>query len=172
MSALQRSLQEFQAGASREQKEVLEKHEQQLRQVLSETKALHDAKEERKASRPRWRAKFRSGLDKFCATALHYQNIFDVLNEQAPEYTSAIWGAVKILLVASVNNEKLRQEVVKAIEDIGWQFEQMELFVTLQPIKSVVETVTATYKTFIIFLDDALKHYKENPPCEQNLPSS
>ena len=37
-----------------------------------------------------WRSRLGDGYSKFCETALHYQSIFDVLNNQAPEYTTAV----------------------------------------------------------------------------------
>ena len=81
--------------------------------------------------------------------------------KQAPEYTSAIWGAIKILLVPSVNHEKLKQGVISALETVGDPFAIMKVIVDLQPSELLVQTLTAAYSDFVKFLNKAVKYYTQ-----------
>lgn len=85
--------------------------------------------------------------------------------EQAPEYTSASWGATKILLVPSVNHEKLKQGVISALETVGDQFALMKVIVDLQPSELMVQTVTAAYSDSVKFLNKVVKYYTQRRGC-------
>ena len=160
-------IQEFDSEASKSQKALLKAAEDDFQIVLQEAQKKQEARDLKNASKPGWKAKLQSGLSTFCETAHHYQRVLDVLNEQAPEYTSAIWGAIKILLIASVNSERLKQGVLTHLEEVGRQFGIMQVFVDLQPSGNMVQTVTAAYNDFIKFLKKAIKYYTQCAPSTQ-----
>lgn len=114
-----------------------------------------------------WKAKTRSVTSQFCETALYYQNIFDVINEQAPEYTSAAWGALKILLLLSVNSEQLKQNVTAYLQEIAEQYKILEVISEMKPQKPIADAVTSTYKDFLEFLKEALKYYRQGRLSKQ-----
>lgn len=133
--------------------------------MLEQAKGKQDAKLIKDANASKWKSKLQSGLATFCETAQHYQKTLDILNEQAPEYTSAIWGAIKILLIPSFNHEKLKQGVIAALQSVGDQFALMKVIVDLQPTELMVQTVTAAYSDFIKFLKKAVKYYSQCRGC-------
>ncbi|KAM0796207.1 hypothetical protein BDR22DRAFT_893540 [Usnea florida] len=163
-TTLTKNIQEFNREASKSQKDLLKAAENDFQAVLEEAQKKQNAKNLKSASRPAWAAKLQSGLSTFCETAHHYQAVLDVLNEQAPEYTSAIWGAIKILLMASVNSEKLKQGIHANLQELGRQFGIMRVFVDLQPSETLVQTVIAAYRDFIKFLKKAVKFYTQCLP--------
>ena len=169
VTMLTRNIQDFDREASKSQKNLLKAAENQFQAVLQEAHKKQNDKESKSASRPVWMAKLQSGLSTFCETAHHYQGVLDVLNEQAPEYTSAIWGAIKILLMASVNSERLKHGVHTHLQELGRQFGVMQVFVDLQPSEILVQTVIAAYSDFIRFLEKAVKFYTQCLPSTQHV---
>ena len=169
MTTLTKNIEEFNREASKSQKDLLKAAENDFQAVLQEAQKKQNAKDSKSASRHAWMAKLQSGLSTFCETAHHYQGVLDVLNEQAPEYTSAIWGAIKILLMASVNSEKLKQGVHTHLEELGRQFGIMQVFVDLQPSETLVQIVIAAYSDFVRFLKKAVKFYTQCVPSTQQL---
>ena len=164
MTTLTKNIQEFNREASKSQRDLLKAAERDFQAVLEEAQEKQNAKDSKSASRPAWMAKLQSGLSTFCETAHHYQKVLDVLNEQAPEYTSAIWGAIKILLMASVNSEKLKRGIHTHLQELGRQFGIMQVFVDLQPSETLVQIVIAAYRDFIKFLKKAVKFYTQCLP--------
>ncbi|KAL9118612.1 MAG: hypothetical protein Q9187_004840 [Circinaria calcarea] len=119
-------------------------------------KAIKEAKEaqikrEARASRTPWKRSLSSRYAKFCDIAHYYQSLFDVLNNQAPEYTTAVWGAVKLLLLASVNNAKLKDGVIQTLDEVGSHLSLMKVIVELQPSADMVKAVTQVYDTVAAF---------------------
>lgn len=169
MTTLTTNIQEFNREASKSQKDLLKAAENDFQAVIKEARKKQNAKDSKSASRPSWMAKLQSGLSTFCETAHHYQGVFDVLNEQAPEYTSAIWGAIKILLMASVNSEKLKQGIHTHLQELGRQFGIMQVFVDLQPSETLVQIVIAAYTEFIRFLKKAVRFYTQCLPSTQQV---
>ena len=169
VTTLTKNIQEFNREASKSQKDLLKAAENDFQAVLREAQKKQNAKDLKRASRPAWMAKLQSGLSTFCETAHHYQGVLDVLNEQAPEYTSAIWGAIKILLMASVNSEKLKQRTHTHLQELGRLFGIMRVFVDLQPSERLVQFVIAAYGEFIRFLEEAVKFYTQRSPSTQHV---
>lgn len=52
--------------------------------------------------------RLKHGWSETSAVAYEYVNILDVMVGQAPEYVGLVYGAIKILLVAQVNNEEVK----------------------------------------------------------------
>ncbi|KAF2667391.1 hypothetical protein BT63DRAFT_472150 [Microthyrium microscopicum] len=120
------------------------------------------AREDKKGKRKEWIQKLCRRSERFCLIALHYQEVFNALNNQAPQYTSVIWAAVRFLLVYNTNNEKLKASVADTLDKIGRDLEQLEVISTLQPVRQIVTGVTDTYKHLMGFLAEALSYYKES----------
>lgn len=165
VAKLSERIQQFDKEASATQKTQLQTPEADFQTILEQAEGKQDAKLAKDANASKWRSKLQSGLATFCKTAQHYQKMLDFMMEQAPEYTSAIWGAMKILLIPSVNHEKLKQGVISALETVGDQFALMKVIVDLQPSDLMVQTVTAAYVDFIKFLNKAVKYYTQCRGC-------
>ena len=161
ISTLIEKIEEFDKHASLPQKTRLQDAEKDLVNILSKAKEGQKNRLEQGQRKP-WQKKLSSSLHTFCETILHYEKVLDVLNEQAPMYTSALWGAIKILLIANINNDKLKQSVKTYLEEIGEQFRLMQVVVNLQPSEGMVNAVTAAYKDFASFLGTAVKYYLES----------
>jgi hypothetical protein len=99
--------------------------------------------------------------DNFCEIALHYQNAFDVLSN-AGDYTSAIWGAVKILMIYRVNDKNLKSEVKAHLRTIGVRLTEISAFTCLPKNRMMQQTITSIYSHVLEFLSEALKYYKES----------
>lgn len=169
VAKLSERIQQFDKEASATQKTQLQTSEADFQTILEQAKGKQDAKLAKDANASKWRSKLQSGLATFCKTAQHYQKILDVLTEQAPEYTSAIWGAIKILLISSINHEKLKHGVISALDTVGDQFALMKVIVDLQPSDLMVQTVTAAYSDFVKFLNKAVKYYTQCRGCKYML---
>lgn len=165
METLSHRVKQFQKEASGSQKAELKAAEDDFHTILQQASQKQEAKLANQKQIPSWKSKIQSGLATFSETAYHYQTIFDVLNNQAPEYTTAIWGAIKILLVVTVNHEKLKQGVLSNIEKVGKQFALMNVIVDLQPSEQMVKTITTAYSDFIKFLKKAVKYYTQCRGC-------
>lgn len=160
MSTLTEKVQQFEKQATSSQKKRLHDAEHDLIKILSKAKEGQRERLTQDQQKP-WQKKLSSGLHTFCETVLHYEKVLDVLNEQAPIYTSAVWGAIKILLMANVNNDALKKRVMAYLEEIGQQFRLMKVIVDLQPSEEMINAVTAAYKDFAMFLEKAVKYYLE-----------
>ena len=101
------------------------------------------------------------GLDKFCASAYNYSTMIDVLVNQAPEYTSLAWGAIKFLLIVNINSQELKESVAQVLGDIGDKFRMVKCFLDLFPSREMVEHVCGAYEQFSQFLTKAVSYYKE-----------
>jgi hypothetical protein len=109
-----------------------------------------------------WMQKLNVVTNQFCETVLYYERVLDVLNSQAPQYTSAVWAAIKILLLYSVNNKRLKTQIPNQLQDIGKLLSQLEAISSLHPIKPIIDEVTRTYQDLVNFLREALKYYNES----------
>lgn len=165
MEVLSQRVQEFEKEASGAQKAELKAAEVDFHTILQQASQKQEAKFSNQEQIPTWKSKVQSGLATFCKIAHHYQTIFDVLNNQAPEYTTAIWGAIKILLVVSVNHENFKLGVISNIEKVGDQFALMKVIVDLQPSEQMIKTVTRAYSDFINVLKKAVKYYTQCRGC-------
>ena len=108
------------------------------------------------------RAKIRSGFKAFSEVAYEYSKVMDLLVEQAPEYVSLVWGAVKILLVVQINHEELKQRVKEYMEQIKTRFEIVDHLTAYMPKANLVTSVAKAYELFSRFLAKAVKYYSLN----------
>jgi hypothetical protein len=92
-------------------------------------------------------------------TAYEYAKILDVMVGQAPEYVALAYGAVKILLVAQINYEDVKQNTESYMEKIRTKFQIVGHLTSYIPAARLVEAITRMYDFFLRFLARALKFY-------------
>ncbi|KAF2652153.1 hypothetical protein K491DRAFT_64742 [Lophiostoma macrostomum CBS 122681] len=143
-----------------ERKQFEHLQEQCCREFLNviEAGALKQAKE---GKRNKYLKKVNEASEDFCHVALHYQNVFDVLSNTG-DYTSVIWGALKILMLYKINNRELQQEVQKHLGDIGEWMTELCAYQYIPQTKAMQNIITATYTLLLKFLAEALKYYKDS----------
>jgi hypothetical protein len=122
-------------------------------------------KEVKEGKRNRFLRKVSVQSANFCEIALHYQNVFDVLSN-AGDYTSAIWGAVKLLMIYKVNDKVLQSEVKRRLCSIGEWLTEISTFGCIPKTRLMQHTITKIYARVLDFLSQALKFYKENKLSE------
>ena len=107
-------------------------------------------------------AKIRSGWKAFSEVAYEYSKVMDLLVEQAPEYVSLVWGAIKIVLVVQINHEELKQKVKEHMDQIKIRFEIVDHLTAYMPKANLVTSVAKAYELFSRFLAKAVKYYSLN----------
>lgn len=155
------AIEEFERETSNTQRAELNKLQVEFEELLQDCLKAKEKRYPISDGKRSLGAKVRSATSQFCRTALYYQEIFDVVSQQAPEYTAAAWGAVKLLLLLSVNNEKLKQNVATHLKEIAEQYRLLKGISYIHPQKHIIAAVTSTYKDFLDFLKGALKYYRE-----------
>ena len=98
----------------------------------------------------------------FSSVALEYSKLLDVLMNHCPEYVSLAWGTMKILLVANINNAKLKQKVEQHLVKIGEQLDLVNQLIYSVPTGKMIEAVALLYASFSNFLAKALKYYRKS----------
>ena len=108
------------------------------------------------------RKKSSSGLDRFSTVALEYSKLLDVVMNQCPEYVALAWGVIKLLLVASINHSKLKENVESHLISIGGQLGIVNQLMAYSPTDNMVEAVALLYESFSKFLGKALRCYTKS----------
>ena len=98
----------------------------------------------------------------FSSVALEYSKLLDVLMNHCPEYVSLAWGTIKVLLVANINNAKLKQKVEQHLVKIGEQLDLVNQLIYSVPTGKMIEAVALLYASFSNFLAKALKYYRKS----------
>jgi hypothetical protein len=106
--------------------------------------------------------RFKSGCKEAAEVAYEYTKLLDVFFNQAPEYVSAAYGAVKILLVMQVNYEELKQNVKKYMGRIKTTFDMVDHLTVYMPTSSLVNNISHMYDLFNRFLAKAIKLYSRS----------
>lgn len=151
----------FKEEATGDQKKELEKQDAAFDKIIAEIKERQTKKEAKEAKKPAWMKNVGSKLEAFRDTAVYYQKILDVINGQAPEYTTPVWGALKLILLVSTNQSDLREGVEGHLKTIAQQFELMRVLADINPTKTTTDAVIEVYGSFLTFLEEALKYYSE-----------
>jgi hypothetical protein len=102
-------------------------------------------------------------------TAYEYAQILDVMVGQAPEYVALAYGAVKILLVAQVNYEEMKQNVEGYMDKIRIKFQMIDHLTAYLPTERLVNTIAKMYDFFNRFLAKALKFYTRSRISEHTV---
>jgi hypothetical protein len=167
---LQEVFNSFEKSIPREELHALHQVEQQCLRDLEAVVKASTRRAKKQESRKAWMQKFSAKSQHFCATALHYESLFDTLNNQAPEYTSILWASVKLLLLYNANDAKLKTNVTNHLEEIGSLLEQLEAISAIRPVKQIRTAVTKTYEHLMDFLTTALQYYSEGKLGKPNCP--
>ncbi|KAI9764201.1 MAG: hypothetical protein M1840_008591 [Geoglossum simile] len=155
----------FNSRASHDDLLRIQHQEHDFNKILAEAREEMNRKSEvqgKNKSHRLWK-QVKEGLHIFCSAAHRYTAVMDVLVQQHPEWLSLAYGAVKFLLVVSVNHQELKEKFVYHLENIGSQFEAMQIFVRLHPDERMVNAVSGAYAEFLKFLELSVSWCGENP---------
>lgn len=100
--------------------------------------------------------------EKTCQVLLHYQQVFDVFKEQAPEYVTAIWGAVKLLLLVVSNKTHIREQIERNLIDFVGKFQLLDIITKFPPSQDVQKAITDSVQVFLTFLTRSMQFMKKN----------
>ncbi|KAJ3578674.1 hypothetical protein NPX13_g1895 [Xylaria arbuscula] len=92
----------------------------------------------------------------------YYGTIMDVLVQHHPEYTSLVWGAMKILFVGVVNHQTLVYRLSSGLCRVADVLPRAELFLQLFPTLQVKQAIVTMYAHILRFLIRALRWYQES----------
>lgn len=107
-------------------------------------------------------AKIKAGCKAFSEVTYEYSKIMDVLVNQAPEYVSLIWGAIKLVIVVQINHQELKRKVKEHMDQIKIKFEIIDRLTAYMPKANLVVSVAKAYELFSRFLAKAVKYYSLN----------
>lgn len=158
-------LEEFIAKATQEEYQMLENSRRKVLEAMHQ--AQHEASEKLKSDSPaetdrKFLARFKSGCKEAAEVAYEYTKLLDVVTNQAPEYVSAAYGAVKILLVMQINYEELKRNVREYMERIKTTFDMVDHLTVYIPTANLVNSVSQMYNLFNRFLAKALRLYTQS----------
>ena len=104
----------------------------------------------------------KSSYKQFSETAFRFSKQLDSLVLAAPSYVQAVWGAIHLLLMAQINDQRLKQSIPEYLASITRKFELLESLTSYVPTKLMVEGLAQVYAAYLIFLRDAVKFYSES----------
>lgn len=110
--------------------------------------------------------RLKSGWSAANAVAYQYVQMLDVMVGQAPEYVGLAYGAVKILLVAQINHEEVKQKVKDYLGQIQLKFGIIDHLTAYMPTLQLVTLVAQAYSLFNRFVAKAIKHYTRTRPSK------
>jgi kynureninase len=94
--------------------------------------------------------------------AYEYVKILDYMVGSAPEYLGLAYGAIKILLVAQINNEEVKEKVKGYLEQIQSKFRDIDHLTAYMPSSRLITLIAEVYCLFSVFLRKAIKHYTQH----------
>lgn len=152
----------FLAVATDEEKEILASSRKEFQRLVAdavEASKLRDP--DTTAGRPSVAARLKQGWSATNAVAYEYVKILDVMVGQAPEYVGLAYGAIKILLVAQVNNEEVKEKVKGYLDQIQLKFQIIDHLTAYMPSSRLVTLIGQAYCLFNVFIAKAIKHYTQ-----------
>lgn len=152
----------FLAVATAEEKESLSGSRDEFQRLV--TTAIEASKlctPDAMAFSPSVAQRLKHGLSATSAVAYEYVKILDVMVGQAPEYVGLAYGAIKILLVAQVNNEEVKEKVKGYLEQIQLKFEIIDHLTVYMPASRLVTLIAQVYGLFNTFVAKVIKHYTQ-----------
>jgi len=103
---------------------------------------------------------FKSKFSRFCLILEGYLPIIDVLAQVYPSWESLAWGSLRFLLTAKIRYDKLKEQVVAQIEDMGNSFKKISTLSEIYPKAEIVDRVCGAYSEMVSFLGKAIGFYK------------
>ncbi|KAF7960399.1 hypothetical protein EAE96_000082 [Botrytis aclada] len=107
-------------------------------------------------------SKIRRCLTSFAQRVHCYGPVMDALVQQAPEYVSLVYGAMKLVLVGVVNHEKSLAIMVDGLCQVADVLPRMENTVDLYPTVQMRKFMIMLYAQIIKFLTVSLSWFKES----------
>ncbi|KAF4625134.1 hypothetical protein G7Y89_g13035 [Cudoniella acicularis] len=154
-------LYEFLKESQVEDQKMFEDTRNKVAKIIQHVKVKHDERYPEGApdSEPTLVEMFKAGCREASETAYEYVQILDVMVSQAPEYVALAYGAVKILLVAQINYEDMKQNVESYLLKIKTKFQMIDHLTCYVPTARLVDAIATLYELFYRFVAKALKFY-------------
>ena len=160
------SITAFERKADQRECEELINAREELGRLLVAAQELHQNQEDqgtKNAHFPRkvWLS-LKSSYSQFSETAFRFSKQLDSLVLAAPNYVQAVWGAIHLLLMAQINDQRLKQSIPEYLMSISRKFGLLESLTAYVPTQLMVEGLAQVYAAYLIFLRDAVKFYSES----------
>ncbi|CAG8983102.1 hypothetical protein HYALB_00004544 [Hymenoscyphus albidus] len=148
--------------ASPPEQTALKESQDQLRTLMEAAKKEDQLKNPDYGTTPMPTSqRFKEHYNSFVQSGYGLSKHIDLFVGQAPEYVSLVWGAIKILMIAQINNQELKENVHSHLKNIARIFELVDQLPDLIPQKNLVEAVSEAYGLFSKFLAKAVKYHSE-----------
>lgn len=157
---LDRRVANFLAVATAEEQESLSQSRVEFQKRVIEASRLRDPVET--AAVPSVANRLKQGWSATSAVAYEYVKILDYMVGSAPEYLGLAYGAIKILLVAQINNEEVKEKVKGYLEQIQSKFRDIDHLTAYMPSSRLITLIAEVYCLFSVFLRKAIKHYTQH----------
>ncbi|PNP47071.1 hypothetical protein THARTR1_10576 [Trichoderma harzianum] len=125
--------------------------------VLGSVQEAQTYYEERKGD-----SKLRKALVRLSEKLYNYSSIMEVLVAQQPEYSTLAYGAMKFLLLAVMNHQKLLSQLCAGLNGIAHVISRTQLITQLYPTQQIRQVIVAIYVHILKFLLRALRWYRES----------
>ncbi|KAL3461453.1 hypothetical protein BJX64DRAFT_289251 [Aspergillus heterothallicus] len=155
---LQRRIDDFLKQASAQERTKLEQSHQVLQALIQDAKNARKAKSDGEADAT-FKAKVKDGWNSASEKAYRYSQRLDPMLAHAPAYASLAYGGIKIILVAQINYQELKEKVELHLEQIAARFEIIDHLTAYIPTKNLIDKVATAYGLFTKLLDKAVKYY-------------
>lgn len=100
--------------------------------------------------------RLRGAYDRSAEIAFRLSKHLDAMSAAAPMYVQAAWSVVHVLLMAQVNDLKIKEYIREHLSDISLTFETMHALAAYAPTKLIVQALTEVYARFLDFLNECL----------------
>lgn len=110
--------------------------------------------------------RFKEHYNSFLQSGYELSKHLDLFVDQAPEYVSLTWGAIKILMVVQISNQELKDSVHMHLRLITRKFDLVDHLPDFIPQKNLITAVSEAYGLFSKFLAKAIKYYSECRACK------
>lgn len=138
--------------ATDEEKESLSRSRDEFQILVTASNAATKPRDpDATAAGPSVAERLKHGWSTTSAVAYEYVKIVDAMVGQAPEYVGFAYGAFKILLVAQVNNEEMKEKVKWYLEQIQPKFQTIDHLTAYMPSSRLVTLISQVYGLFNIF---------------------
>ena len=106
--------------------------------------------------------KIKTSYNTFAETTFRFSIHLDALLLAAPKYVQAAWGAIHLVLMASVNDQRLKRNVADLLQKIALKFELLEALAYYVPTRRMVQGLGEVYAAYALFLGDVVSFYSES----------
>ena len=159
-------MQEFEKRASKAEKEELLKSKTEFDILLRTAQKLRDddclsVPQENTSYQRAW-IKVKASYSRFADTSFRVSKHLDALLLPAPSYVRAAWGAVHLLLMVQVNDQKMKDSTAEVLLRVSQKFELLETLTAYNPNRKMITGLAAVYAAYIQLLQHAIRYYAES----------